>query len=115
MQRNGFAVGVAVVLELGVHRNQIVDAADADAEPGIVHDGNIGIGGGILELPDGTLELLIAGVVLRVDDVKPGLLKHCGDGLRILRRIAQGRHMLISRIADHQRNATLGKRSVVAK
>ncbi len=115
LQRNGFAVGIAVVLELGIHRDQIVGAADPDAEPGIVHDGNIGVGDGILELSDGAFELQIAGVVLRIDDVKPGLLQHCGDGVCIFRRIAQGRHMLIGGIANHQRNTALRKCSVVAK
>jgi len=97
-------LGVEVVGELGVDRNEIVDAADLDAVTGIVHHGDVRIAGGLGEVADRALEVDDAEILLGGHDVEPGLLEHLGDRGRVIHRIVEPDGVLIAGIADHQRD-----------
>ena len=110
IERNRLVLRVTIACQLGIGRDQIVDAVDFNAVAGKVDDSDVGIGRGIFELPDSALEIQIADVVKRGDHVVAGLLKHLRHGLSVPRRIGQRRSVLVDRIADDQCNALVSLR-----
>ncbi len=76
-------MSVAVAGELGIDRDEIIYAANLDAMAGVEHDRDIGVDRRILELADRALEIQIADIVLRHDDVETGVPEHLGHGRRV--------------------------------
>ena len=68
---------------------------------GIEYDRDVGIGGSVLKLSDRALEGQISQIAMGADNGKPCLLKFGGNGLCVLGRVRERRHILISGIADH--------------
>src|SRR3984885_15398272 len=43
-----------------------------------------------------------------IDHVEPGLLEHVGNGARVMNRVGEWHHVLVSRVSAHQRHALVG-------
>jgi hypothetical protein len=81
---------------------------------GIEHDGNLGIGCGVLELSNRALELQVA-YVIGADNGIAALLKTGSNGLRVSLRIGKRRRVLIGGISDHQRDPPIGEGQIGAQ
>ncbi len=108
VERNGLVLGVPRGREPGIHRDHVVDAIDLDSMAGIEHDDDVGVGRGVLEFANGALEAQIPDIVIRLDHRKARLLELGGHGFGVLDRIGEKRHISVTGIADHQRDALLG-------
>jgi hypothetical protein len=54
-------------------------------------------------------------VELDIDRIEPGLPEHAADQRGIVRRVRRPRHVLVGRVAHHERHALLGQRSAGPK
>ncbi|MGY3530642.1 hypothetical protein ACVISU_003410 [Bradyrhizobium sp. USDA 4452] len=93
-------------------RHQIIRAAHLDAMAGVIEQRHIGAHQLAAEALDRGIEtgLVEVDLGLPADQRKAEPLQRAGHELCIVLRVLQPRHVLIGRIADHQRNALVGGR-----
>ena len=110
IERYGLIIDIDIAFQLGVDRQQVIGAIDLDAMTGVEHQRHVGASDLVGKIPDHVPHLGVADVFLGIDDVEVGLLQHVGHRGCVFRRIWQLVDMLIRRIADHQRDAFVGRR-----
>ena len=99
---------VALALELGVDRHQVVLRADLQPVPGVEEQRDVGIGELVGEGPQGAVELAPVGVE-RLDDLEADGLQGRRHVARVVQRVGERRGALIGAVADDQRDARLGE------
>ncbi len=109
VERQRFIVNVGVALEFGVDRNQIIATVHLDAVTGVIDHGNVGVARSVGEIAQHAAGLCRRKIMAGIDHVKPGVLQGRRDGGAIVDRVGKPRHVLIGRIADHQRHALVRK------
>ena len=109
LQRERLVVHVVVALEFGIHGNQIIGAVHLDAVAGIIDHGDLGIRRAVGEIAQHPPRVQRAEILLRHHDVEAGLLEGIGHQRRVVHGIGEPRHVLVGRIAEHQRHALAGK------
>lgn len=114
IERDGFVEGVDIAFQHGIGGNQIVCTIDLNAVTGKKHDGNVGIPRGIRKIAKRATHFASLEIVLRLHDVETGLLQRCSHCRRIVGRIGQLSHMLVSGIAYHQRDPAVRKGGIQA-
>ena len=108
IERDRFVVGVAVALQHGIGRDQVIRALDLDPVAGEIDDGHVGIARLVEEVAQDAPHFDDAEITTRIDDVELCVLQKFGDRGRIARRIIEARDVLIGGIADHKRDALVG-------
>ena len=95
--------------DVGRGRDQVVLAADLDAVPGIVEQGDVGADHRLDEALEGLLHADLVEVGAEHDlEVEPA--QRLGDGARVLGRVRERRRVGVGAVADDERDAPLGER-----
>ena len=110
IQRERLVVDVGVALQLCIDRNQIVRAVHLDAVAGVIDDGDVGIAGTVGEIAQRAAGFGRGQIAAGIDDVEAGLLQRRGDLGAVVNRVGKLRDVPVGGIAEHQRDALLGKR-----
>ena len=76
---------------------------------GVVNDGDIGIAGAVGEITQRAAGLGRAQIMPGIHHVEAGPFQGRRDGGAVVHGVGELRHVLIGGIADHQRDALLGK------
>ena len=108
IQRKRLVIDVGVALQLRIDRDQIIVAVDLHAVAGVIDHRNIGVAGAVGKVAQRTAHLVRRQIVAGIDDVETGVLQRGRDHRAIIDGIRQQRHVLIGRVADHQRHALGG-------
>ncbi len=103
VERQGLVEQVALALEGGIDRQQVVLAGDLDAVAGIVDHRHVGLFRLEAEVAQGMLHAELIEIDPEVD-VEVGLTQGLGDRFRVVARIGQLLGVLIGRVTDHQRH-----------
>ena len=108
VQRKRLVIDVGVAFQLGIHRNQVIRAVHLDAVAGVIDHGDIGIARAVGKIAQRAAGFGRRQIVAGIDDVEAGILQCRGDHGAVIDRVRQLRHVLIGRIAEHQRHALFG-------
>ena len=108
VERQGLVEQVALALEGGIDRQQVILAGDLDAVAGVEDDRRVGPFGLEAEVPERVLHAELIEIGLEVD-LEVGVTQRVRDRGRIVARVGQLVSVLIGRVADHQRHP-LGRR-----
>jgi hypothetical protein len=109
VERDRLVPDVIFALQPGIDRDEVVDALHGDAVAGEVHDGEIGTRRFDGEVADHTIEFPVSkilGLGHRITCVP----EHRPHGVRVIRGGRKPGHVLIGRIADHERHPFGGGR-----
>ena len=109
-QRHGLVLDVGLLLQRGVDRDDVVDAADLDAVSGEVDHGPVGAGRQIAELLERAAERGQIGVQHLAHLAEAHRAQRGGQRLGVVGGIRQDRHVLVGAVADDECDAALGRR-----
>ena len=101
VQLDCLEIQVRLVLQLGIHRHQVVGAAHLQPVPGVEEQPDIRTAQGAGELPD----QILGAVAVEVDalqHLEVEAAQHFRDGAAVIRRVRQDGGVLIGAVADHQ-------------
>ena len=109
IDRHGLEVEIALGVETGIDRGDVVLPRHLQAMAGIEEQRHVGAAQGLLERADG---LLGGGPVevASLDDLEAETSQRHRHAAGIVGRIGELHRVLIGRVADHQRDALFGKR-----
>ena len=110
IERYRLVLDVAIGAELGVDRDQVVDAADLDAMAGVIDHGPVGGLDLVLEGVKGGEKFFACDVVFHENGLEADLSERGGDRLRIALRVWKGRDLAVVGVADDQGDAVADRR-----
>ena len=105
VERQRLVLDVVGVGELGVDRDQIVDARGLDAVAGIIDHRDVGVARQGGEIAHGALHLHDAEIVALVDHVEFRALQQRRDRVGVVERVGEQAGVLVFGVADDQRDA----------
>ena len=104
---DGVEVEVALVLQLGIDRNEVVAPGDLQPVSRIEEDSDVGVFEQLREAADARIEIPLIDVDAE-HDVEPGALERRRYVVGIVDGVGERGDLLVGRVADHQRHALLG-------
>jgi hypothetical protein len=107
VERNRLVLHVDVALQRGIDRDEVVDAADLDAMPGVVDDGDTRIAHPVGEVAQGTAHARRIEIAFSLDQLEAGGAQCRLHGVSIARGVGKLGDVGVGAVADDQRYATL--------
>jgi len=109
IERKRLVVDVGIAFQAGVDRDQIVGAIDLNAVAGIIDHSDIGIAGAIGKIAQRAAGFGGGNIATEIDHIEACILQRRCHHRAVVHRIGEGCDILVGGIADHQRDALLGK------